>query len=301
MRKTKKGIALLLSLLITASSLWAFSAAALAYSGSDFTDNAALAQKMSDIITGNAKIFNNSTESYGVGDSFYVGQRYTWGPYNLWGYSCLAYAQAVYYYLFGELCANPSERLLKSFVALEKKPLLTYEDLKNAGVGFGAYVRTTGNSDLSFNAGNGHSFIILSYNPETITFLEGNADYSGLIAIQDMTWDAFNQRRLTNAGRGLCFIIQPNETKGQLKERAVEEPKTLAAAQTEPAEDAPSSAKVDYNCNGRVDAEDARMALRVSVDLEPASDDFAVLDVSGDGAVNAEDARILLRMAVGLE
>ena len=62
--------------------------------------------------------------------------------------------------------------------------------------------------------------------------------------------------------------------------------------------------KGDANGDGRVTAEDARLALRIAVGLESyaASDPaFLAADVDGDGTVTAADARAVLRAAVGLE
>ena len=326
MYRTKKTVSLLLTLVILALSVCAFAVPAFAeydglYRGSEFTDDAALAKKLDDIFYGRAQIFKkvvgadgktiqNAQTKYAVGESYNPKLKYYWTDYN-WGGSCLAYAQACYNYLFGESTVNPAAftfkkdkkgvvRSSKSFVALEKKDFLTYNDLKKAKVGLGAYVRTTGNEDYSFNSVNGHSFLILSYDKEYLTFLEGNADYRGLIAIQHMTWETFNQRRMTNQGRRLCFVIQPNVTAGKIKEVAerTQAPQTTVP----PAKETPVAG--DYNGNGHVDAEDARMALRVAVDLEPdirsGSEAYDILNVNGDKIVNSEDARILLRRAVGL-
>ena len=59
----------------------------------------------------------------------------------------------------------------------------------------------------------------------------------------------------------------------------------------------------DANCDGKVDAEDARLVLRVSVGLEELTDPSAMLgaDVDRDGRITAADARIILRAAVELE
>lgn len=57
---------------------------------------------------------------------------------------------------------------------------------------------------------------------------------------------------------------------------------------------------VDYD--NRISAEDARLALRLSVGLESA-DDYPpqYADMDGDGIVSPGDARTILRVSVGLE
>ncbi len=58
----------------------------------------------------------------------------------------------------------------------------------------------------------------------------------------------------------------------------------------------------DINSNGNVEAADARIALRASVNLEQLSADKAFLaDIDGNNSVTAADARIILRMSVKLE
>ncbi|MBR0509077.1 MAG: dockerin type I repeat-containing protein [Clostridia bacterium] len=59
----------------------------------------------------------------------------------------------------------------------------------------------------------------------------------------------------------------------------------------------------DVNADGSVGADDARLALRRSVDLEtfePGSDAFTAADFDGDGTVSAMDARSILRVSVNL-
>gem|GEM_PF-2826241 len=60
----------------------------------------------------------------------------------------------------------------------------------------------------------------------------------------------------------------------------------------------------DVNFDGKITAEDARLALRRAVKLEDykeGSDEFIACDVTRDKQVTAEDARLILRAAVNLE
>lgn len=60
--------------------------------------------------------------------------------------------------------------------------------------------------------------------------------------------------------------------------------------------------KPDLNGNGKVDAADARLALRVSAKLETVSDSVKkIADVDSNGKVTAADARIILRIAAKLQ
>ena len=67
--------------------------------------------------------------------------------------------------------------------------------------------------------------------------------------------------------------------------------------------DDPSFVLGDLNRNGRVDVDDARTVMRLSVGLEEYSEKLTpyMADVSLDDKVDVTDARMLIRMAVGLD
>ncbi|MBQ6163673.1 MAG: dockerin type I repeat-containing protein [Clostridia bacterium] len=56
------------------------------------------------------------------------------------------------------------------------------------------------------------------------------------------------------------------------------------------------------NRDGKVNAKDARLALRISAKLE-STDEYGqkIADVNKDGKLNSKDARTILRMAAKLE
>ena len=325
MLKTKKFITLILILTLMISSFALWMTPASAYSGSLYTDDAAMAAKLDAVLNGNAKIFNNSDTYYAVGDSIDNYYAYSWGPYNTWAYQCMAYARAVYYYLNGE-DADYYGDLSSSYLAIDysdKVMELSYEVLSEAGVGCGAYVRTTGRKDCKYDHVDGHSFIILTYDEETMTFLEGNANYAGLIALNTYTWDQFNSWRLSS--RNISFIIQPDSTSysipGDGERHIPAEPSTKAEAitmmptTTRPVTtEAPTepitfdftrlpSLPGDVDNSGHIDSSDARTALRAAVGLEEYSEsskEFIVLDINSDGEITADDARLILRISVGL-
>jgi hypothetical protein len=53
--------------------------------------------------------------------------------------------------------------------------------------------------------------IILAYDLETITYLEGNGDGNGLIRVAIRTWSDFNLRQLSGRGRYIAHMVQPTE------------------------------------------------------------------------------------------
>ena len=60
--------------------------------------------------------------------------------------------------------------------------------------------------------------------------------------------------------------------------------------------------KGDVQCDGKVTAADARLALRVSAGLEKLSEPASIAsDIDGDGKTTAADARKILRVASKLD
>ena len=58
----------------------------------------------------------------------------------------------------------------------------------------------------------------------------------------------------------------------------------------------------DINGDGKISAADARLALRVSANLDPKTDHIMIYaDINKDGKVTASDARIILRISANLE
>lgn len=58
----------------------------------------------------------------------------------------------------------------------------------------------------------------------------------------------------------------------------------------------------DVDCDGKITAADARLALRCSAQLEPFSENlYLAADVDGKSGVNAADARLILRKAAQLD
>ena len=157
--------------------------------GSDFTDNAVLAAVLNDILDGNANIFYDagftklvntelgSSRVRNNGVNMYVGPVEN-GETNV-GTSCWIYANGVYYTLFGE--CTESGVAGENFVAWGVRPEP------------GALIRTQC----------GHSMIVLGYNEEGITILDGNGNGKGLVSIRVMAWNyqCFRAK----------YIIQPNQ------------------------------------------------------------------------------------------
>ena len=175
--------------------------------GSDFTGSAILAAALNDIFDGNANIYYDAEFTKPVntvlgssrvpnnGVNKYVGP-YGDNEDNV-GTSCWIYANGVYYTLFGECTGNGTagENSEKLDLGETRNRNFSYENFVAWGVRPepGALIRTRC----------GHSLVILDYDEEGITILDGNGNGKGLVAIRKMKWDSQNFRAK--------YIIQPTQ------------------------------------------------------------------------------------------
>ena len=175
--------------------------------GSDYTQNEELAAALNAIFDGNASIYYDSgftrqvkaaLGTYRVpnnGVNMYVG------PLSLQemnvGTSCWIYANGVYFTLFGEAtgCGTAGENSEKLDLSVTKNKNATYENFRAWGVhpGVGALIRTR----------DGHSMIVLGYDEQRLTILDGNGDGKGLVSIRVRTWD--------RVYHSVKYIIQPTQ------------------------------------------------------------------------------------------
>ena len=174
--------------------------------GSDYTTSPALARKLDDIFNGSAGIYWDSACTNEVdttlgtspvrNNGVYMFVNPTGGSANNIGTSCFIYANGVYYTLFGESTGSGmgenSENLRLSGTGSRS---LTYRNLKAWGVrqGVGALIRASG-----------HSMIVLGYDEETLTILDGNSNGRGLVSISEKNWD--------QCGEYVEYIIQPTDS-----------------------------------------------------------------------------------------
>lgn len=179
--------------------------------GSDFASGT-LGERL-DAIISNGISTGVSTPFPAVGGNFSSSKMYTVSfPKRKWsGYQCMAYAYAAYNFLFGSDASSESAYANNvEFSSLKGRNSLNYTDLQSADVRFGAYLRTTANSNGSFHASNGHSLLILSYDESNIITLEANRSNSKqyIVEIKSRSWDGFN-RILGGSNRYVCALIQP--------------------------------------------------------------------------------------------
>lgn len=178
--------------------------------GTDYTSGT-LAERLDTII--NRGISSDVKPSFpAVTGTFPKGRMFTVKfPTRSWsGYQCIAYTYAAYNYLFD---ADPYGADATCFNTLERKRSLGYQDLVNLNVRFGAYLRTTCNSNGSFHPSKGHSILILSYNPSNITYLEANTSGKEYrVNLISCSWDNFNRNLLSGKSRYVNTLRQPADS-----------------------------------------------------------------------------------------
>lgn len=182
-----------------------------------------LAERLTKIFDGDAGLYAEAqcetavsaplgTSLLTTANTYFVREEHSGKLFS--GSSCYIYANAVYNALFGDVPYHGySDTWEHSRLAAGFAESVSYESFLEWGVGFGSLLRSTPNGDGSYSGSAGHSVIILSYDRDSVTYLEGNGDGKGLVRIGSRTWDSFNSAMFWNRGYVLSFIVSPTETK----------------------------------------------------------------------------------------
>lgn len=185
----------------------------------DFTSSPELAKKLTQVFNGSIGLYANSNCSSQTkaplgcskmtgSNRFYIKNNTTGS--KTFGWQCYIYANAVYNTLYNEWVGSGSS-LKHSKAVIRGGSTFSYRQFVNAGVRVGAYVRTTANKDCSFNSSQAHSFVILGYNEEYVTYVDGNSDGRGLVRVNKLTWKELNSWQTTGRGRRICHVVQPTD------------------------------------------------------------------------------------------
>lgn len=220
MKVSKKIITLFLLVSMMTGIFSVASSAAVSYKAEDFTKVQEIIPKLNKVINGGAELFvdkeyenpDSTEDDLRVGGYINPSIQYSWGPSSRphFGWTCFAYAQAVYYYLFGDVlyrCEGQDGYGVKytaSEVVLSDVKDVSFDILYNAGVGTGAFVEAPN-----------HYYLILTYDKHSITTLGGNEDGYGRgeIKISNYTWEEFNRK----GHRVPMFtVVQPTITKNTI-------------------------------------------------------------------------------------
>ena len=185
----------------------------------DYTSSPELAAKLKQVFEGNIGLYTSSSFSKKVSaplgctkltgrNHYYIKANSTGASNN--GWQCYIYANAVYNTLYNEWVGRAGS-LKNSKVVIKGGKTFSYKQFVKAGVKVGAYVRTTGNKNGSYSSSAAHSFVILGYNEENVTYIEGNADGKGLVRVTKSTWSELNKAQTSGRGRYICHVVQPTD------------------------------------------------------------------------------------------
>ena len=185
----------------------------------EYTSSPELAKKLTQVFEGNIGLYTSSSFTKSVkaplGCSKLTGRNHYYIKGNATGTSnngwqCYIYANAVYNTLYNEWVGRAGS-LKNSKVVIKGGATFSYKQFVKAGVRVGAYVRTTGNKNYSYSPSVAHSFVILGYNEEYVTYIDGNSDGRGLVRVTKSTWDELNKAQTTGRRRYICHVVQPTD------------------------------------------------------------------------------------------
>lgn len=260
--------------------------------GRFYTDSEKLASALGEIFAGDIDLFRDAACTKELlaplGTSYMTGSRLCCvrSPITdkvIMGWQCYIYANAVYNKLFGETVGHGDEDYIKSEVVIGKGAKeASYEMFAEAGVVCGAYMRTSANSDGSYNGTYGHSLIVLAYDAYTITYLDGNSDGDGLVRINVRSWEEFNDVNLSGRGRRISHVVQPKSDYYQ---------KRYPTKCTHEGHE-----RGDVTGDGIIDARDYILAKRAVLGTyQLTAEQRAAMDVDANGKVGTRDYILIKR------
>ena len=171
-------------------------------SGSEFSSKSSIAKKLDKMFAGDIGLYKDSSKTKLVDASLGTrnvpnnGVYQYWGPAPRAGTSCFAYANAFYGHFYDGV--YPHHSLNSNHKKIKATGKISYANFVKWGVRDDAavYIRE----------GN-HSIIVLTYNKNYITYVDGNGDAKGLIAIRKEAWKRGSGANIYNQKPSL--IVQP--------------------------------------------------------------------------------------------
>lgn len=184
-----------------------------AVSGSEFSSKSSIAKKLDKMFAGDIGLYKDKNKTKLVDASLGTrnvpnnGVYQYWGPTPRAGTSCFAYANAFYGHFYDGV--YPHHSLNSNHKVIKATGKITYANFVKWGVRDDAavYIRE----------GN-HSIIVLTYDKNYITYVDGNGDGKGLIAIRKEAWGRGSGANIYNQKPSL--IVQPTTKyfpKGNMK------------------------------------------------------------------------------------
>ena len=186
---------------------------------SNYTSSKELATLLTGVFSGDIDIYSNGgcTSEVSMPVGWSMNKKTTYylkdktDSDSIGGRQCYIYANAVYNKLFKELVGHADDLNHSRVVISGGGNSVSYAQFTRAGIRCGAYLRTTNRSSGAYNGSYGHSMIILSYDADGVTYLEGNGDGDGLVRIDTMTWSGFNSAHLSGRSRYISHVVQPTD------------------------------------------------------------------------------------------
>lgn len=171
-------------------------------SGSEFSSKASIAAKLDKMFAGDIGLYKDKNKTKLVNAALGTrnvpnnGVLQYWGPEPRAGTSCFAYANAFYCTFYDGV--YPHHEINSNHQKVKATGKITYENFVKWGVRDDAavYIRE----------GN-HSVIVLHYDKDYITYVDGNGDGKGLIAIRKEAWTRGTGSNIYNQKPSL--IVQP--------------------------------------------------------------------------------------------
>lgn len=174
-----------------------------AVSGSEFSSKSSIARKLDKMFAGNIGLYKDKKKTQlvdaalGTSNVPNNGRMQFWGPTpGGGGTSCFAYANAFYGHFYDGV--YPHRTINGNHKKVKATGRITYKNFVKWGVRDDAavYIRE----------GN-HSIIVLHYDENYITYVDGNGDGKGLIALRKVAWGHYSGTNIFNQKPSL--IVQP--------------------------------------------------------------------------------------------
>ena len=183
-------------------------------SGSEFSPKSSIAKKLNKMFAGDIGLYADSGKTKLVNAALGTRNVPNNGKYQYWanghaGTSCFAYANAFYSKFYDGF--SPHDPVNGNHQRVKATGKITYQNFVKWGVRDDAavYIRE----------GN-HSIIVLHYDENYITYIDGNGDAKGLIALRKEAWKRGSGSNIYNQKPSL--IVQPRTSyfaKGSMQQK----------------------------------------------------------------------------------
>lgn len=185
-----------------------------AVSGSEFSPKSAIAKKLDKMFAGDIGLYVDKAKTKLVNAALGTQNVPNNGKYQYWanghaGTSCFAYANAFYGKLYDGF--SPHDKVNGNHQRVKATGIITYQNFVKWGV--------RNDAAVYIREGN-HSVIVLHYDEDYITYVDGNGNGKGLIALRKEAWKRGSGSNIYNQTPSL--IVQPKTSyfaKGSMQQK----------------------------------------------------------------------------------